>query len=624
MKKFQEMLYNMAMNEDEVFSPEDAREASDLYEASKNMSDDELAIFVADHDDKLRSVLGISPYFPEDFRAEYNNLYTQGKEAFYDDGVKLRGAGKSKSLDDFMKAFRLFGENSGYSKRDISSFTNPESPYYWGRRSEDDKLNAAASLGYTNIEDMERDLNQLAVDQQHTAAIEGYNPDGTINVGGWLISAGEGLVLPRVKEAQLARREVTAKDVVGDLTELGLNFVPGVGFFNKSGKLVARMAGAGIESLAVPLGTNIYDVVFYGGDEFNPRGDTDPIRFMQRVGAQASGVAAGKGLLMAGGSMAKNFAETRSGGAAGDAAKRSTKMFVDDLGTKTDALIAKRQAMLDRKAELAKNAQYLNGSSMSKQSIKNDYVIDNTKIPDDIINAQDYEIRSNFARAMEAERRANKNVAPSDFEVSRPVAQLEDGRFVYADQSLLDGTQKWTPEGSGVEYPKPKYQVISYKTGGRDGVPLSENLPVKPVYASVTNGSSPELAKLAQNTGFLSTNAKEVLRDAGAHAAGNIAVREGILGQVADMDEKREIALWNKGVRKYRNLVNQKNVSPELKKRYLNAFINLKTYGLDSLPSEIYNLDPEVYDNAVKMMGIEGWPHKVPDQPTTSNSTKVF
>ena len=271
MKKFQEMLYNMAMNEDEVFSPEDAREASDLYEASKNMSDDELAIFVADHDDKLRSVLGISPYFPEDFRAEYNNLYTQGKEAFYDEGVKLRGAGKSKSLDDFMKAFRLFGENSGYSKRDISSFTNPESPYYWGRRSEDDKLNAAASLGYTNIEDMERDLNQLAVDQQHTAAIEGYNPDGTINVGGWLISAGEGLVLPRVKEAQLARREVTAKDVVGDLTELGLNFVPGVGFFNKSGKLVARMAGAGIESLAVPLGTNIYDVVFYGGDEFNPK-----------------------------------------------------------------------------------------------------------------------------------------------------------------------------------------------------------------------------------------------------------------------------------------------------------------------------------------------------------------
>jgi len=613
MKKFQEMLYNMAMNEDEVFSPEDAREASDLYEASKNMSDDELAIFVADHDDKLRSVLGISPYFPEDFRVEYNNLYNQGKEAFYDDGVKLRGAGKSKSLDDFMKAFRLFGENSGYSNRDISSFTNPESPYYWGRRSEDDKLNAAASLGYTNIEDMERDLNQLAVDQQHTAAVEGYNPDGTINVGGWLISAGEGLVLPRVKEAQLARREVKGKDVAGDLIELGLNFVPGVGFFNKSGKLVARMAGAGIESLAVPLGTNIYDVMAYSGDEFNPRGDTDPIRFMQRVGAQAGGVAAGKGTLMAGGRMAKNFAETQGGGAAGDAAKRSTKILVDELGTKTDALIAKRQAMLDRKAELAKDAQYLPKVNQNiSNAMKNaGFQIDNTKLPDDIINAQNYQILSDRAKMMEDNRLRGNVVAYNQIE-KRPIAQLEDGRFVYVDESLKDGSDVWTPAGSQVAYVKPKYKEMGNFTKENE----------QAFYNAIQQ--NPELAKLAQNTGFLSTNAKEVLRDAGAHAAANIAVREGILGQVADMDEKREIALWNKGVRKYRNLVNQKNVSPELKKRYLNAFINLKTYGLDSLPSEIYNLDPEVYDNAVKMMGIEGWPHKVPDQPTTSNSTKVF
>lgn len=621
MKKFQEMLYNMAMNEDGVFSPEDAREASDLYEASKKMSDDELAIFVADHDDKLRSVLGISPYFPEDFRAEYNNLYTQGKEAFYDDGVKLRGAGKSKSLEDFMKAFRLFGANSGYSKTDISSFTNPESPYYWGRRSEDDKLNAAASLGYSSVEDMARDLNQLAVDQQHTDAIEGYNPDGTINVGGWIISAGEGLVLPRVKEAQLARREVEAEDVAGDLIELGLNFVPGVGFFNKSGKLVARMAGGAAESLAVPLGTNIYDLFAYGGNEFNPRGDTDPLNFLERVGAQAAGVAAGKGALSIFGRYGKDFAETQSGGAAGDAAKRGAKAFIDELGTKTDALIANRQAMLERKAELAKNSDYLNrGFTMSTKSMKNNYAIDNTKIPDDIINAQDYEIRSKFAREMEAVNDNNRPMAPFAIQFERPIAQLEDGRFVYADQSLLDGSQRWKPEGSGVEYAKPNYKTIGWK----DNETNIDYVPFKPLYASVTNGSSPELAKLAQNTGILSTNAKEVLRDAAAHAVGNMAVREGVVGQLADLNQKRDIALWNKGVRKYRDLVNSSNVSPNLKKRYINAFINLKTYGLDSLPQEIYNLDPEVYNNAVKMMGIENWPHKVNDQPTTSNSTKVF
>ena len=613
MRKFQDMLYKMALNEYNAYSPEEANAASDLYEASKKMSDDELAIFVADNDDKLRSVLGMSQDFPEDFLKEYNDLYIKGKEAFYDDGEKLRGAGKPKKLEDYMKAFKLFGDNSGYTKTDISGFTNPESPYYWGKRSDEDKLNAALSLGYQNADDMSRDLNQLAVDQQHEMDIEGYNPDGTINVGGWLISAGEGLVLPRVKEAQLARREVTGKDVMGDLLELGLNFVPGVGFFNKSGKLVARMAGAGIESLAVPLGTNLYDLAAYGGDETNYRGDADPLQFAKRVGAQASGVAAGKGILMGAGRMGKNFAETQAGGAAGDAAKRNTKLFVDELGTKTDALIAKRQAMLDRKAELAKDAQYLPKVNQNiSNAMKNaGFQIDNTKLPDDIINAQNYQILSDRAKMMENNRIRGNVVAYNQIE-KRPIAQLEDGRFVYVDESLKDGSDFWTPAGSQVTYVKPKYKEMGNFTKENE----------QAFYNAIQQ--NPELAKLAQNTGILSTNAKEVLRDAGAHAVGNTAIRAGLYGDLAGLNEQREVALWNRGVRRWRDFVNQNNVPPEMKKRYLNAFINIKEYGLDSLPVEIYNLDKEVYDNAVKMMGIEGWPHKVPDQPTTSNSTKVF
>lgn len=615
MRKFQDMLYKMALNEYNAYSPEEANAASDLYEASKKMSDDELAIFVADNDDKLRSVLGMSQDFPEDFLKEYNDLYIKGKEAFYDDGEKLRGAGKPKKLEDYMKAFKLFGDNSGYTKTDISGFTNPESPYYWGKRSDEDKLNAAVSLGYQNVDDMSRDLNQLAVDQQHEMDIEGYNPDGTINVGGWLISAGEGLVLPRVKEAQLARREVTGKDVMGDLLELGLNFVPGVGFFNKSGKLVARMAGAGIESLAVPLGTNLYDLAAYGGDETNYRGDADPLQFAKRVGAQASGVAAGKGILMGAGRMGKNFAETQAGGAAGDAAKRNTKLFVDELGTKTDALIAKRQAMLDRKAELAKNASYLQeaNANVSPDIKKSGYQIDPTKIPDDIINAQNYDILSKRARMMEGDRRVGQgSVVGVGMKEPRPIAQLEDGRFVYVDNSLIDDTQFWKPEGSQVAYAKPKFKQMGEFTNQNE----------QALYNAIKQ--DPELSKIAQNTGILSTNAKEVLRDASAHAIGNTAIRAGLYGDLAGLNEQREVALWNRGVRRWRDFVNQNNVPPEMKKRYLNAFINIKEYGLDSLPVEIYNLDKEVYDNAVKMMGIEGWPHKVPDQPTTSNSTKVF
>lgn len=624
MKKFQDMLYKMALNEDNILSPQDAREASDLYEASRNMSDDELAIFVADNDDKLRSVLGISESFPDEFKKEYNNLYIQGKSAFVDEGEKLRGSGKQKSLDEYMKAFRLTPNEGGFTNVERSSFTDPKSIYYWGKYPKDKIDEAAITMGYGDVEDMKRDLTQQSVELQHTNSMEGYNPDGTINVGGWLISAAEGLVLPRVKEAQLAGREVDPKDVAGDLLELGFNFVPGVGFFNKSGKLVARMAGGAIESLSVPVLTNTYDLFAYGNDDMNPRGNMNASDFLQRVGAQSAGVAAGKGLLMGVGSTLKNYVETQAGGAAGDITKRGTKLFVDELGQKTDAIIAKRQAMLDRKAELAKQKQYLpdNMGQPSQASLKSGYGID-VENPSDIIAADNYRILTEHAKDL-AERKSSglnyTNLGDIDQNNLNKylIAKTDDGQFVRMDNGdFAANGDKWTPNNSEVTYKKPNYNTVDADIDVEGNlVRYDENAIRKAIE------QYPELKQIIESGKYY--NIKEILRDALAHAVGNTAVREGVLGQLAELDNKREIAMWNKGVRKYRDFVNANNVSPELKKRYINAFVNIKYYGLDSLPQEIYNLDPEVYKNAAKMMGIEGWPHEVPDQPTTSNSTRKF
>lgn len=633
MRKFQDMLYKMALNEHKAYSPEEANFASDLYEASKEMSDDELAIFVADNDDKLRSVLGISQDFPDDFVKEYNDLYVKGKEAFVSNDEKLRGAGKQRPIADYMKAFKIFPDESGWSNRDYSKFTDPNSETYWGKQSDDAKHEAAISLGYKNTKDMERDLTQLATDLQHTNSVEGFNPDGTLNIGGWVVSAAKGLVLPRVKEAQLAHREPTAEDFFGDMLELGLNFVPGVGFVSKSGKVVARMpkianaAKFAGESMAVPFGSTVYDLAAYSDDPTNYRSGVDPVTgdidwkyTIGKIAALSGGTASLKGIAQTYGSLGKNFAETTSGGAAGDAAKRGWKQTIDEIGTKTDALISNRQAMLDRKAELAMNKDYLkNDFKPSLESRRDNYVISQSSL-DDIINAQDYKIRTDYARQLEAQRFGNRNPDIKPVPTSeKPIVQLEDGRYVYADKSLLDNTDRWTPDGSGVQYAKPAYKPQEYKAIMPD------------MYDELTSGKTPELARLVQNTGLLSTRAKESIRDAASHALANTAAREGFngissaLGSYTDLVQKRDIALWNRGVRQWREIVNNNpTISPAMKKRYLNAWINIKEYGIDSLPAAIYESDPEVYDNAVKMMGIEGWPHKVPDQPTTSNSTKVF
>ena len=212
MKQFQESLYDMALNTHGGFTPEEAREASDLYEASKNMSDDELAIFVADNDEKIRKVLGISENFPESFRKEYAQLYTKGRDAFVDTDTKLRASGKPKNIDDFMKAFKLTPEEGGFSREDRGAFTNPNSPNYWGNRSADEKGEAALTLGYANVEDMERDLNQQSVDLQHNFDVEGYSPNGGIQPVSYIVSSVEGLVFPRIKEACLLYTSPSPRD----------------------------------------------------------------------------------------------------------------------------------------------------------------------------------------------------------------------------------------------------------------------------------------------------------------------------------------------------------------------------------------------------------------------------
>jgi hypothetical protein len=72
------------------------------------------------------------------------------------------------------------------------------------------------------------------------------------------------------------------------------------------------------------------------------------------VAAQGGAIAGVKGLAKQAAGVAKNFAETRYGKTAGGQAVQNLLTPIENINEKTDDLIARRQAVLDRKAELAK------------------------------------------------------------------------------------------------------------------------------------------------------------------------------------------------------------------------------------------------------------------------------
>lgn len=443
MKKFQELLYNKGKNGDDA--------AAELYLQSMDYNDDELSLWVAENDREIRNVLGLSDFVSvagddtngeiKGMLKEYNDLRNNGLSLFKGD-KKLAPSGKPmKTLDDFMGALGV--GNGDYSDDDRAAFSNPSNASYWKNMPEEDMTLAALSLGYDSADEMGRDIDRVANGFQRQNQVEGWGANNELHPISWFVSALKGAAAPRVKEAQLAGREITWQDVTGDMAELGLNFIPGVGLVGKGGRIVAKIPGVGkvansaagsmigqgaslvADQFAVPALTQAIDAgVLYNPDVagvetsgLNPRSEFD----LPKMAAQAGAIAGAKGTVKGAAMVGKNMLEQGLGNEVGGGAFREGVKMFESIGEKTDDLIRRRQAMLDRKAELAKKRENV--------TLRDDDDISNgLASTDDLINAENFKIltseadriakskkvRDDYRKAVSADEAVNKMLSDAD------------------------------------------------------------------------------------------------------------------------------------------------------------------------------------------------------------------
>jgi hypothetical protein len=668
MKKFQEALYNLALSD-----LPSANAADTLYRSSKDLNDDELAVWVMNNMNELQKVLQVPSVMDDnvsdwmrDMAKEVYSLRNEATTASRDEQRDIMG-NKRRSVDDYMTAFGYQTENGkALSDDDRSAFTNPENKKYWGNYPQSEKEAAAVALGNDRFSEIEDDLRRSGDEYQLRNQGEGYNANNELEVWPWLKSALKGAATPRVKEAQLAGREPTWQDFAGDAAELGLNFIPGVGIADKAGVLIYKApwltsdmakaigekiafgAGFATESLAQPLASQALDVgVLYNPDvlgeptsSLNPRSEFSKDKLL----AQAGGIGMGKGVVKGYGARVKNSLEQSLGDdAAGAAYKGGFKDFIGNLGNKTDDIIARRQAMLDRKAELAKqNAELAKKVELGNAPVKRSgYSID------DLIDAENYRALTSEAKRLGSSQGiANKYANnPDDNWLSfrnkneagkyDNLVQLPDGRVISAknldeEGIVIDGVHKKVDDVTPLEYQyddvgnmdmdvatriddmggviDPDHYDFDYISRTEDGFPnvTSRNAVVKEQI-----NRNPELARKMAGA----TRLGETARDASANAVYNMLAREGyanaggMIGSIKEIDEKRQKALWNNMLGKLRDFTANPRISVEDRAKYADAIMNVMTYGLDGLTDEQYAQYPQIYHNIAIKLGVDEWKH---------------
>lgn len=751
----------------QALSEQGDERADALLVKSLDYDEKTLPMFVAENDDELNSVLDIenltsmvnedpgsdaSKKMMEALK-EYTDLRNQGRNMFApNSSEKMDIYGKKvPTVDDFMKEFgAIMGETE--SEDDArAAFTNPENSRYWGNYPQRDRNLAAMKMGYKDAREMEQDLDRTARGYQTQNQVEGWGPNNEFQPVSWAVSSLKGLATPRIKEAQAAGRGVTWQDVLGDMGELGLNFIPGVGIVGKGGKVFARIGpkaelvgkalGMGLESVAVPGLTQAMDAGFlYNpdmlGDEtsgLNHRSEFS----LPAMAAQAGGIAGAKGAIKGGAGMVKNAMETSMGEQSGKKGFKQAFEYVENIGESTDDLIARRQAMLDRKAELAKQHANVKGkmdTRVTSSQIENGGYAD----PSAIFDAQNFQILSDEARQFgktqplrkdyeaamkefdETSNRIKKKYDPQLRELinqygmetarkmpeyqaivdrmrnetfasreaararlddaskkynaavrpGREILMLDDGRFVYNEGGIKGGYQlpnkqylaDFAPGNANYAMIPPKniknltepgekfdgstlYQFqdpVAFPKMGAGRNRHIEATMTPSQYAKRGNKGTGSLTQMVtetprepatlaaiQNDPLLSrkldrfNTPKEVARDVMGNAAFNALAREGIVGNIDSMNEKRDRALWNRQLMKMRPFVLDKSISLDERKRRQDAVMNVMTYGLEGLPEELYRKEPGFYRAIAGQLGVNGWKHwsERGARPTTSMST---
>lgn len=671
MKKFQEALYNLAVSDLPT-----ADVADTLFRSSRDLNDDELPVWVMNNANELQKVLQFPSVMDDnvsqwkrDMMNEFFELRNRAVTASRDEQLDIMG-NKRRPIDEYMTAFGYqTADGKPLSDDDRSAFTNPENPKYWGNSTPSEKEAAAITLGKKNFSEIEGDLRRSGDEYQTRNRVEGYGPDNEFELLPWISSSILGLGAPRVKEAKAAGRDVTWQDIAGDFAELGLNFVPGVGIADKAGTVVLKMPGlksdlartlgekiafgAGFagESVAQPALSQLLDAnVLYNPEvlgeptsSLNPRSEVS----LDRLAAQTAGIGMGKGVVKSFGPRLKNSLEQSMGDqGGGNAYKTGFKDFVGSIGSKTDDIIARRQAMLERKAELAvQNAKLRPKADLGNAPLKkSEYGADN------LIDAENYRVLRNEAKRIADNQKATNRYAANDDNWvqyrlanetgrSESLVQLPDGRviptaylgdegFKFGNvQKKLDGVTPleyiYDDPGSISVAPNPeKWKKYNYVARNSEGVPeiRSRNAAVQEQIEKY-----PELARKMRGATWL----KETARDAAANAAYNMFAREGYanvggrISSIKDIDEKRQKALWNSMLGKLRDFTANPRISVDDRKKYADAIMNVMTYGLDGLTTEQFRKYPQIYHNIAIKLGVDEWKHpsEIENNPIGKAST---
>lgn len=698
MDKIKKTLYNLASSESDM-----ANEAYEVYELLENADEREVAEYIATHDADMRRLLGVKSLAEEgadtELGEQYFDLYTKGKSLLNPDPYKRTDyyGDEIKDVDHYMELLGVSKQGGSYTNDQRADFTNPESDNYYGKYDRDFlQGRAMKELGNkATADDLINIMNRMGDAYRYNREQRGYSADNSVNLKDWLTDAGEEFFAPRMREARLAGREWGWNDLIGDAVELGLNFVPGVGVFNRAGKLVARMPkgmqiptkliGEAVESSAVPLGSQAYDVFAY--DENDPRGQWE----WGRVGAQYGGAIGAKGAIKMGAKTAKDAANF-AGGKANEGGVKKILDVAEDIGYDTENALRNRGLALERQKELATSPAYIDRGRLTAaqnesgffggpEHVKqfNDFEIRkaeaerlarsqkarealdlaeqeyeqafqdfaNTELSSGLMEQEANRMNAELAAKREAalarrnEARAKLEKARSDFEQvnssDRDIVQLDDGSFAYNEGGVVGGNGfgRWSlNDNISVDVPS-NVKVLDQYDGHRYGNTPST---VKPAEGQTVTHADRDVAvrkAIKDDRDFNAIASGRVKYQKPINTATNIAfnagAREGIVGQGLDLDSKRRSALWNQQLTELRPYVSEaKGISPKEKKARVDAIMNVLSYGgLDNLPEEVYQKDANRYDEIANILGMRGWMHwsspkaRVNDVPTPSYSTYV-
>ena len=398
--------------------------ADDVFMAVDGMNQNELADYVAQHDKELRKLLRVN-YLVEkdsdtDLAKSYFDLLNKGREQASPDKGKKQGF-YGEELHDvpyFMERFGISKEGGKYSTKAQADFVNAID-----KLDDIELANLAWAEGYEgNAERMRDDIRRAGMMLQQNLAREGFDPTtGGRDIGRTVVGGLAGLLAPRVHEANLAGQAPELKDYVGDVVEGGLNFLPGFAAGSKAVRagskvlpkvldnVATKVGASALESAAVPLGSQAYDYAVY--DKEDPRGKWD----WGRVGAQYGGAIGAKGALKLMGRQGKDVLE-QQGKAAAQGPAHKVMETIENIGDNANENIARRQLALERKAELAKQAEYNSQNFLTAKQNESGYFA----TADDLADAEDFAIRKS-----EAERFANTQKARKEFD-TEAMSSAED------------------------------------------------------------------------------------------------------------------------------------------------------------------------------------------------------